>query len=86
MPTSNINIPIDTEVKSQAQDVFAALGMDMATAINIFLKQAVRQQGIPFAMPPEPGKKTPKPGSMKGMIWMADDFDAPLEDFKEYME
>lgn len=26
-----------------------------------------------------------QPGSAKGVIWMADDFDAPLEDFKEYM-
>jgi prevent-host-death family protein len=25
-------------------------------------------------------------GSAKGLIWMADDFDAPLEDFKDYME
>jgi len=25
-------------------------------------------------------------GSMSGKMWMADDFDAPLEDFKEYME
>jgi len=25
-------------------------------------------------------------GSMYGKIWMSDDFDAPLEDFKEYME
>jgi prevent-host-death family protein len=27
-----------------------------------------------------------QPGSAKGLIWMADDFDAPLEDFKEYVE
>jgi len=27
-----------------------------------------------------------KRGCMKGKMWMADDFDAPLEDFKEYME
>ena len=27
-----------------------------------------------------------KAGSAKGKIWMAPDFDAPLEDFKEYME
>jgi antitoxin (DNA-binding transcriptional repressor) of toxin-antitoxin stability system len=27
-----------------------------------------------------------KAGSAKGMIWMADDFDEPLEDFREYME
>jgi antitoxin (DNA-binding transcriptional repressor) of toxin-antitoxin stability system len=27
-----------------------------------------------------------KAGSAKGQIWMSDDFDEPLEDFKEYME
>ena len=27
-----------------------------------------------------------KPGSAKGLIWMSDDFDDPLEEFKEYME
>jgi antitoxin (DNA-binding transcriptional repressor) of toxin-antitoxin stability system len=27
-----------------------------------------------------------QPGSAKGKIWMAPDFDAPLEEFKEYME
>jgi hypothetical protein len=35
----------------------------------------------------EPNKQWPcKAGSAKGKIWMAPDFDAPLEDFKEYME
>jgi antitoxin (DNA-binding transcriptional repressor) of toxin-antitoxin stability system len=33
-----------------------------------------------------PSKKRRLIGSAKGQIWMADDFDAPLEDFKEYME
>ena len=40
----------------------------------------------PFVSFDEPDKKVPKPGCMKGKIWMADDFDAPLDDFKEYME
>jgi prevent-host-death family protein len=31
------------------------------------------------------GKAARHPGTAKGMIWMADDFDAPLEDFNEYM-
>jgi DNA-damage-inducible protein J len=31
-------------------------------------------------------EKTPRPGCMKGQIQMSDDFDAPLDDFKEYME
>ena len=35
---------------------------------------------------PEPPKKKRVSGLMKGQIHMADDFDAPLDDFKEYME
>jgi antitoxin (DNA-binding transcriptional repressor) of toxin-antitoxin stability system len=31
-------------------------------------------------------KQDRKPGSAKGLIWMSDDFDEPLEDMKEYME
>jgi antitoxin (DNA-binding transcriptional repressor) of toxin-antitoxin stability system len=35
----------------------------------------------------EPKTQWPcEPGSAKGKIWMAPDFDAPLEEFKEYME
>jgi hypothetical protein len=33
-----------------------------------------------------PTRKTPILGCAKGRIWMAEDFDEPLEDFKEYME
>ncbi|HUE74199.1 MAG TPA: DUF2281 domain-containing protein [Pirellulaceae bacterium] len=32
------------------------------------------------------GRPTPRAGSLRGMIEMADDFDAPLEDFREYSE
>jgi hypothetical protein len=39
------------------------------------------------SVPPEKPAKLPfGRGCMKGKMWMADDFDAPLEDFKEYME
>jgi antitoxin (DNA-binding transcriptional repressor) of toxin-antitoxin stability system len=31
-------------------------------------------------------KRCRQPGSAKGLIWISDDFDEPLEDFKEYME
>ncbi|MEW6496357.1 MAG: DUF2281 domain-containing protein [Cyanobacteriota bacterium] len=33
----------------------------------------------------QPQKKKRKAGLLKGKIWMADDFDEPLEDFKDYM-
>ena len=83
---SNINIRVDNTVKKEAQDIFSSMGLDMTTAINIFLRQAIRQRSIPFSISADPAKKIPKQGCMKGKIWMADDFDAPLEDFKEYME
>lgn len=84
---ANINIRVDGDIKSKAQDIFTALGLDMTSAVNIFLRQAIRKNGIPFeliAENPAP-RKAPKLGCMKGKIWMSDDFDEPLEDFKEYM-
>jgi len=86
MAVANINIQVSSDIESQAQDVFSSLGIDMTTAINIFLEQAIRQKGLPFSFSTELAKKTPKPGCMAGKIWMAKDFDEPLEDFKEYMQ
>lgn len=51
--------------------------------------KVINHNGIPFnAVAPmeKPSKATNTRGCMKGKMWMADDFDAPLEDFKEYME
>ena len=46
--TTNISIRMDVELKKQAEQLFSDLGMNMTTAFNIFLRQAVRQQRIPF--------------------------------------
>jgi DNA-damage-inducible protein J len=46
--TTNISIRLDVELKKQAEQLFSELGMNMTTAFNIFLRQAVRQQRIPF--------------------------------------
>ena len=48
MSMTNINIRTDSNVKSQAQALFSNLGLDMTTAINMFLRQAVRQQALPL--------------------------------------
>ena len=48
MATSSMNIRMDSGVKKQAQELFAALGLDMSTAVNIFLRQAIQRQGLPF--------------------------------------
>ena len=44
------NITLDPQLKKEAIELFSELGMDLSTAISIFLKQAVLVQGIPFAI------------------------------------
>lgn len=46
--TTNISIRMDTELKKQAESMFAEMGLNMTTAMNIFLRQVVRQGKIPF--------------------------------------
>ena len=46
--TTNISIRMDTELKAQADALFGELGMNISTAFNIFVRQAIREGGIPF--------------------------------------
>lgn len=45
---TNVSIRMNKELKSQADILFAELGMNLSTAFNIFVRQAVRSGGIPF--------------------------------------
>ena len=59
MAKVSTNITIDADVKKQAQELFADLGMDLSTAINIYLKKALEEQGIPFEVTRKaPNKET----------------------------
>ncbi|MDR2605759.1 MAG: type II toxin-antitoxin system RelB/DinJ family antitoxin [Oscillospiraceae bacterium] len=46
--TTNLSIRIDRGLKEEAEQIFSALGMNLTTAITIFVRQAVRQKKIPF--------------------------------------
>ena len=46
--TTNISIRMDSELKSKADALFGELGISLSAAINIFVRQAVREGGIPF--------------------------------------
>ena len=48
MPKVSTNITLDPELKRSAQDLYADLGLDLSTAVTIFLKQSLRVGGIPF--------------------------------------
>jgi len=48
---SNVQVNVrDKIVKKKAQQIFKSLGMDMTTAINIFLVQVIREKGLPFSV------------------------------------
>lgn len=46
--STSINLRLDKELKKEAEELFAQLGLNMSSAINMFLKQSVREQAIPF--------------------------------------
>ena len=45
---TSLNIKIDRDLKSQADQLFNAMGMTLSTAVNVFVRQAVQEQAIPF--------------------------------------
>jgi len=86
MATTNINIDIDSELKDRAQHVFDALGLDMSTAINMLLHKTIDRHEDPVIFFIEKKNCSAAFGYLKGKINVPDDFNEPLEDFKEYMQ
>ena len=57
--TTNISIRMDADLKAQADALFSKLGMNLSTAFNIFVRQSLREGGIPFEVRLEkPNKET----------------------------
>ena len=50
MTTTNLNIRTDKMIKEQAEEIFNELGLNMTTAINMFLRTTIREHGIPFEL------------------------------------
>lgn len=48
MAAISTNIKIDPTLKQESQALFESFGLSLSTAINMFLRQAVREQAIPF--------------------------------------
>ena len=45
---TTLNIPIDEKVEKEAEELFSDFGLDIPTAVNIFLRQSIRENCIPF--------------------------------------
>lgn len=48
MANINVTIRMDEQMKQQVDELFSDLGMSLSAAITVFLKQALREQAIPF--------------------------------------
>ena len=89
-----VSTRIDAVTKQQFDNVCDIIGISPSNALSMFIKSVINYNGIPFAAvaPPEkmPFTQPIMPreavfGCMRGQFTMADDFNAPLDDFKEYM-
>jgi len=57
MPKISTNISIDPKLKEEAIKLFNSFGLDLSTAISLFLSQSVREKRIPFEITMDTEKK-----------------------------
>lgn len=51
--SSTITVRVDEAIKKEANDIFKEVGLDMSSAINVYLRQVIKNKGIPFALTAE---------------------------------
>ena len=62
--TSNISIRMDSDLKAAAEALYEELSMNLSTAFNIFVRQSLRERGIPFKIT----EKTPNNETVSAML------------------
>ena len=79
--TGTINVNVDVNIKKQANAILNDLGLNMSTAINMFLAQIIKQDGIPFEV------KNPRPTrELIKSLKEADDIVSGKIDTKRYYD
>ena len=48
MTTTNFSVRMDSDIKKQCEELYGELGVNLTTAINVFLRQSLRAGGFPF--------------------------------------
>lgn len=57
--TTNITVRMDSDIKKQCEAIYGELGINLTTAINVFLRQSLRAGGFPFDVRlDQPNKET----------------------------
>ena len=72
MATTNLNIRTDKAIKDQAEAIFNELGLHMTKAVNMFLRTAIRENGIPFDLRLDVPNETTASAIEEGRRLMAD--------------
>lgn len=80
----NVTLRVDEDLKKQAESLFSELGMNLTTAFNIFLRQSVREQQIPFQV----SKNVPNAVTLAAMdaSERGEDLHGPYETVSALME
>jgi addiction module RelB/DinJ family antitoxin len=89
---ANINIRTTSELKSRATQVLQSMGLDMSTAVNLFLTQVVYKNAIPFEISAPPAKSesaithnglkvnpAARLGGWEGKVTVPDGMNVPIE-------
>lgn len=84
MKNVNVTLRVDEDLKKQAENLFSELGMNLTTAFNIFLRQSVREQQIPFRI----SKNVPNAVTLAAMdaAEKGEDLYGPFDSVSDLME
>ncbi|MBR3141982.1 MAG: type II toxin-antitoxin system RelB/DinJ family antitoxin [Clostridiales bacterium] len=84
MKNINVTLRVDEDLKKQAETLFSELGLNLTTAFNIFLRQSVREQQIPFRV----SKNVPNAVTLAAMdaAEKGEDLYGPYESVSDLME
>ena len=72
MATTNLNIRTDKVIKDKEEEIFNELGLNMTTAVNMFLRTAIREHGIPFELKLDVPNETTEAAIEEGRKLMSD--------------
>ncbi|MBQ3868743.1 MAG: type II toxin-antitoxin system RelB/DinJ family antitoxin [Clostridia bacterium] len=84
MKNVNVTLRVDEDLKKKADALFSELGLNLTTAFNIFLRQSVREQQIPFRV----SINTPNAATVAAMdaSEKGEDIYGPYDSVSELME
>ena len=63
MSSVNVTVRMDSEIKAKVEELYTSLGMNMSTAINMFVRQCLRERQLPF----QPSLNVPNQETIEAM-------------------